>query len=166
MGCQARITEVAKLVAQAIERAADPAANITVERVYAPEWLDPDYWKDNPNLTKEFTGRKVYVFGATERQESPATRSEDFNDYGIVVIVLERFTDAGDVPNDWLDERVAWVESGIYDTFGDARTTNLAVPGADPVTQEWTQVYSPELLRQLKLFRSEVTIVFRRIEEG
>lgn len=163
MGCKARITKVAELVTKTLGDAADPAAGVTVERVYAPEWLDPDFWKDNPNLINSFTGRRIYVFGATERNEI-ATRGEDFNDYGVVVIVLERYTDQGDPPDSWVDERVAWVESQVYDRLGDPRTDTPPVPDSLSLTCDWTQVYSPELLRKLKVFRSEVTAVIRMIE--
>lgn len=169
MGCRSRLSEVAKLVAAALDQAADPAAGITVQRTYAPDWLDPDYWKDNPNLQTEFTGRRVYVFGSAERQEGPATRGEDYNDYTITIIILERYDGSEPIPpDDWIEEREAWVESQVYDRLGDARAEgdDEVVPDAIAQSQEWAQVYSIDYLRQLKLFRSEVNITYRRIEGG
>lgn len=167
MSCTARIVEVTRAVAQALSHLADPALGLTVERAYAPEWLSEDYWRDNPDLAARFTGRRVYVFGSAERHEGPATRSEDENHYEVTVVVLERYTaPAADVPAEWMDERVAWVEREVFDRLGDARETeNPVVADADPVSQEWVQVYSPDLLLQLRLFRSEVKVVYRKIED-
>lgn len=167
MSCTgARITQVAETVAATLGHEADPAAGITVEREYAPDWLNPDFWKDNPNLANKFTGRRLYVFGATQKQVSPADRGADLNEYGIAVVVMERYVGDEPVPpRAWVDERVAWVEANVYDRLGDARDNELPA-GVWPDTQEWTAVYDPGLLRSHKLFRSEVTLGIRRVDAG
>jgi len=168
LGRTARITEVTAEVTRRLCTLADPANQISVVRDYAPDWLDPDYWSDNPNLAGQFTGRRVYVFAAGEVHQGPADRQYDENRYRVVAVVLERYV--GDPPgpdNAWLDERVAWVESQVLDRMGDARAVgdDAAVPSADPLTQEWVSVYAPDLLRQLNLFRSEVSALYRRVED-
>jgi len=167
-GAVARLTEVTAEVVRRLCVLADPANNVTVERVYAPDWLDPDHWLNNPNLATAFTGRRVYVFAGGEVHQGPFDRAADDNRYRVIVTVLERYVGAGPGPPlDWLDERLAWVESQVLDRLGDARATGdeAAVPTADPVTQEWTSVYSADLLRQLGVFRSEVVCTYRRVED-
>lgn len=168
MSCKARLTAVAEEVAGRLCRSFDPASNTTVAREYAPDWFDPDYFLNNPNLTSSFTGRRVFVFGSAERHQGAATRGEDDNHYVITVVAFEKFTDADRVPTtDWVDERVAWVESEIFDRLGDARAPERdeTVANSIPVSQEWNIVYSPTLLAELKLFRSEVIVIYRRIED-
>jgi hypothetical protein len=165
MSSQSRLIETTKEAACALEVLTDPAANITVERAYSPDWLNPDLWLNNPDLANTFTGRKVYVLPVSERQEGPTSRDHDDNRYGVGVVVLERYPGAEPVPPvEWVDERIAWMESKVLDFLGDAR--HPAFPGADPVIQEWVKPYDPDLLRQHKLLRSEVLITFRRIEPG
>lgn len=163
----ARILDVADAVTRALQRRSDPESDVTVSRAYAPDWLDPDYWVGNPDLATSFTGRRAFVFPATQRQDGPATRAEDSNDYGIAVVVLERYDGSeAEVPQAWLDARVQWVESEVYDVLGDAReAADPVLADGFPLGQEWTQVYSPELLRQLKLFRSEVVVTYRKVED-
>lgn len=166
MSASSRLVDVACLVANLLDKLADPACEITVERTYAPPWLDPELWKDNPDKATRFTGRRVYVFGATQRQVGPADRGFDINEYGIAVIVLELYTgDEAEVPDEWVDERLAWVEQEVYDRLGDARGEYLA-ENTWPESQEWTSAYNPELIRASKLFRSEVTVQVRRIDQG
>ena len=142
-----------------------------VERAYAPDWLDTDFWRDNPGPAggghNEFKGRRVYVFGWQEAQDGPATRSEDTNLYVIVVAVLRRYDGPDPTPpRAWVDEEVGWVERYVLDKLGDAREEDdPPVPGADPVAQEWTQVYSPDWLRQYKVFKSEVHLTYRKVED-
>jgi hypothetical protein len=165
VSCQARLIDLTREVACALEYLADPVANITVERTFTPDWLAPDLWLNNPDLATTFTGRRVYVLPVSERQEGMASRRDDDNRFGVGVVVMERYPGAEPVPPvDWLDERMAWVEQKVLDFLGDAR--HPAFPGADPVVQEWLKVYDADLLRQLKLLRSEVLVTFRKIGPG
>lgn len=163
---RARITEVASAVAGFLGRHCDPESDVTVERVYSTSWLDPDLYLDNPTLADRFTGRRVYVAGLAQRQQGPATRAEDANDYDVAVIVIERYTgEEAEVPDEWLDDRTAWVEAEVYDRLGDAREEDdEPVPGAFPVSQEIQQA-NPDLLREQRLFWSEAVITFRKVED-
>src|SRR5262245_26659902 len=152
MSCEARLIEVTKQATCALEHLVDPAAGITVERVYAPDFLSPELWLANPDLANSFTGRRVYVMAVSETHMGPISRAEDDDRYGVGVVTMERY--AGDepvVPTAWMDERLAWVESKVLDFLGDARVR--AIKDADPMTQEWLVPYSPDMLRQHKLLR-------------
>ena len=168
MGDLARVLDVCDRCVSAIaERVPPDAASpaIAVERSYAPDWLDPDFWSDNPKLLTAFTGRKVYVFPAGASQVQPATRGADLNEYRVAVVTLERYADAaGQPPLAWTDDRVLWVQDNVFDLLGDVRGDPPPVRGCWPQGQEWRVVYSPELLRSDRLFRSEVLIAFRKIE--
>jgi hypothetical protein len=167
MKAVARLTRVARQVAAALDRPTDPYRQITVERAYAPDWFDPDYWANNPNLVDRFTGQRLYVFGAGEVHEGAFTRGEDENRYRVVVIAFERYAGDGPASDDtaWIDGRVAWVEEEIFDLLGDARSPALEDTEVVPLSQEWVSVYSADLLRQLSLFRSEVSLVYRKVED-
>jgi hypothetical protein len=162
----ARLTAVARQVAAALDRPTDPYLMTTVERTYAPDWFDPDYWVNNPSLADRFTGRRLYVFGTGEIHEGALTRGEDDNRYRIGVVVFERHVGDGPASADttWIDGRVAWVEENVFDFLGDARSPALEDTDLIPFSQEWVTVYSADLLRQLSLFRSEVSMVYRKVE--
>jgi hypothetical protein len=166
-------------VARAIEELCPPGATdplVTVSREYVKEWLDPGYWKENPDLLTSFTGRRVYLFGMELSQVEATTRSMDRNEYRISVAVLERYEAARDIATDatrdlWLDERVAWVEDVIYDRLGEARQrTDRPRPPAlvagqyHPFTKELAKVYDYDLLRTMNLFMSAVVIAYHKWE--
>jgi hypothetical protein len=163
----ARLTQVARQVAAALDRPTDPYLATTVERTYAPDWLDPDHWVNNPSLTDKFTGRRLYVFGTGEIHEGALTRGEDDNRYVVKVVVFERYVGDGLASADmaWIDGRVAWVEENVFDFLGDARNPALEDTDLTPLSQEWEAVYSVDLLRQFSLFRSQVNLVYRKAED-
>jgi hypothetical protein len=90
-----------------------------------------------------------------------ADRGHDNRDYMVSVMVLERYDGAGEVPNEWLDDRVRWFEAKVIDVISDARQDS-DLPGI-PIMEEWPNAYSPALLRQAKLFYTEAVITYRRI---
>jgi hypothetical protein len=176
---KARITDCLDRVVAAVEELIDPAETdpaTVVERKYTLEYLDAQYWKDNPDLLTKFTGRRVYVFGMETSQVEAATRGLDRNEYRVTLTTLERYTAARDAGSDaafdlWTDERVAWVEDVIYDRLGEARSRTdrpgpmaLRSAGYVPFSKEWTRVYDYDLLRTQGLFLSAVVIAFHKWE--
>lgn len=51
----------------------------------------------------------------------PASRGVDITDYRIQVAVIECYGDAGEVPTDWLDERLDWFDTCVIRSLGNAR---------------------------------------------
>lgn len=179
MARKARITDCLDRVVLAVEELCPPDATdpaVTVGREYVREWLDPQYWKDNPDLLTSFTGRRVYLFGMETSQVEATTRSFDRNEYRVSIAVLERYEAASDAANTtardlWLDERVAWVEDVIYDRLGEVRTRSdrprppaLVNGGYVPFGKEWARVYDYDLLRTMGLFMSAVVIAYHKWE--
>jgi hypothetical protein len=109
-------------------------------------------------------GRKVYVFRAG-RADEPADRSEDQNDYGMLVLVVERWTEQGDVPEEMIDEFVAWVE-WLLKTVGDARTVRL-LGDADAGTGLWPEMaeiavaLDVEEITERKLLVAQLNVTYR-----
>lgn len=154
----ARIVEVRNGVVARVAAWWEPAAP---DEVSAPWDLDLD--------TGKMKGRKVQVFPSTYTG-GPVTRGQDQDDYTLVVLVAEVFEPSGDIPPEWVDERVAWCES-LLDLLGDPRAERLlAVDGAPdsglwPETAECTTVYDLEELTERKLFLSVLTITYREHAE-
>lgn len=170
---KARITDCLDRVVTAIGQEVPPDATgptITVSREYIKDWLSPDFWKENPDLAALFTGRRVYVFGLEQSQIEAATRARDRNEYRVTVVTVERYETAADAAtdaarDDWLDERVEWVERVIYDRLGNPRRDRPAVlAGYLPVSQEWVTVYDYDLFRSQGVFLSSVVIAFHKWE--
>ena len=115
-------------------------------------------------------GRKVYVFPISTVGQV-VTREEDQNDYALGIWVIERYADAGDPTEEWLDVRVAWVE-WVWKLLGSPRGPRLlADPGIPdsglwPDVAEITSVYDHEELVEGKLFASTLSVVYREQVEG
>jgi hypothetical protein len=176
---RARLTDCLDRVVRAVYELCPPDATeptLTVERKYTQEYLDPALWRDNPDLATTFTGRRIYVFGMEASQVEAASRAQDRNEYRVTVAVLERYEAQRDVGDDaardeWVDDRVAWVEDVVYDRLGEARTRTdrprapaLQSGGYVPATKEWVKVYDYDLLRTQGLFMSAVVIAFHKWE--
>lgn len=179
MARKARITDCLDRVARAVEELCPPGATdppVTVSREYVKEWLAPEFWRDNPDLLASFTGRRVYLFGMETSQVEAAARGFDRNEYRISVAVLERYEAAADAADtaardEWLDERLAWVEDVVYDRLGEARgRTDRPQPealrsgGYVPAAKEWAKVYDYDLLRTMSLFMSAAVISYHKWE--
>ena len=179
MARTARLTLCLDAVVRAVNELVDPAEDdpVTVaSRRYTLEYLDPTYWKDNPHLATEFTGRRVYVFGLEASQVEATTRGRDRNEYRVTVTTLQRYPNARDLTDDpafeaWCDEQVAWVEDVVYDRLGEVRQRTdrprppaIVAANLIPAAKEWTKVYDYDLLRTQGLFVSAVVISFHKWE--
>lgn len=112
------------------------------------------------------SGRVVFVAPASYRSEGPVTRATDLNDYRYAVLVVERYTDAGDPTEEWLSERAAFVQESVYDVLQNvgldrAENTAALLNSFWCETAEVTVVYDLEALTEHKLFWSEIEFTFR-----
>lgn len=109
-----------------------------------------------------FTGLKCHVMPTAYMRDSAATRKENNYDAECVVVIGERWTSTGRPTKQWLDDRVHLVERCVYDPLERIELPLLA-------DQYWvreiecTTVYDMTMLRQQKVFWSEVEAVFRRL---
>jgi hypothetical protein len=139
-----RVAEVADALADAIRTAWGPNAPDAVSRVWFKKInLDPE----KPDV---LTGRQVFVIGGVAERAEVIDRAEQQRRYTVGVLTCERYTDApGDVPDAWIDERVAFVEQKVFNTLADPHLDILggtvvgevdAVPAIDvPVDREMIQ---------------------------
>jgi len=109
-------------------------------------------------------GRKVMVFADAFSQVT-ANRRDDQNDYTYTIMVVERYTEQGDAPDEWIDERVKFCEE-LITKLGDARGEWLLSGGVQglglwPEIAEITTVYDAEELHERKLFVSVLSITYR-----
>lgn len=111
-------------------------------------------------------GRKVFVFASAYTAEL-ATRASDRGDYTFVILVVERYREQGDPPDEWIDGRVNFVE-WLSNVTGDVRGPRLLATnsrdGLWPEVAEVETVYDTEELTERKLFVSVLNITYR--EEG
>lgn len=109
-------------------------------------------------------GRRTYVIPA-RYDNGPEDRGEDLFVHEVYVLTLERYTDAGSPPTDWVDERVDWVYDHVVQglDFGreaPAWNAMLTTASAD------VQIYDPEKLDTGKLFYSLVRLVFNEVRDA
>jgi len=120
----------------------------------------------------EVDGRKVEIYPLSYVPFEPATREEAYYDFRYSIVTLERFREHKRVPRIWLDDRVTFVEEQIFnplDPTNKERAELILVIDSDsywPIEVECTTVYEYNILRQNKVFWSEVEVVFRKLDKG
>lgn len=115
------LAAIADEVAGTIAAAWAPSLPDGVERTWGKQiGLDAD--SPYPLLT----GRQVYVLPGAVEQVDPFERSCQMYRYTVGVLVAERYAEAdgtagpaGEVPADWVDERVAFVEQMVFAPLSD-----------------------------------------------
>lgn len=110
----------------------------------------------------KFTGLKVHVFPTAYLTPESATRAEDYVDAECVVVTAERYTANGKPTKAWLDTRVGYVDQYIFDLV---RQIEQPLVGGS----FWNRradvacVFDLKMLRQHKVFWSEVEVTYRRL---
>lgn len=100
------------------------AALVAAWNPVAPDGAEREYFKrvgDPGNAEAKLTGRQAYVF-PTRYAFEPQQQGEDGITHEVSVLVVERYTDAGDPPKEWTDERVDFVYQQIVQGFNYSRT--------------------------------------------
>lgn len=155
--------ELADRVVEALTalRPTEDAAGTTVEKLYLQQILDREY-------QATIAGRLVLVVPMGKRQVEGATRGQDEWGWDIRVLVIRRYTEAGDVPAAWTKIETIWVEENVLEALGDARREDFPKTLADldfyPDEAEVEEFYDEDLLLRDKLFFSSVMFLFRRDE--
>lgn len=147
----ARILEVCDGVVEAVT--AHATANMLIVEASRKYLL--------PAELKNLTGRRVGVFPG-EYLHSPSNRKEDQKDFQVALVVFEQCPDAGIPSNEWLDERVNYVND-LVTLLTNPRTTPTSLAGVWPQTARVTTYDLDELGRHV--FWSELEITYREIAE-
>jgi hypothetical protein len=147
-------------IADACKTAIDAALGTHSYQIQVAE--SPDIETNDRNSPMFLTTRSVFIIPLGYENPEMATRSEDVMDYRIGIVVCERYTGMGAPPQDWLRERKQWVAENIYDVLLDQR--------AEPILDKiWPQAGAvtvacdPEMVREHKIFWSEIEVTFREI---
>lgn len=152
-----RLIQVCDAAAARLRLLWSPAPPAAVARAYLPNLAEgpKGRWPE---------GRQVYVFPVGLAQVERLARAgpgADLRGYTVAFVVAEKYDQAGQPPDAWVDERVEWLERVI---FGD-----LADPEQEPIldalwphTAEIVKAYDEDLLRFTPAgFCGEVQIEFR-----
>lgn len=159
----ARVLDACDTVVSTISDLWTPTGSDSVSRAYAPEiGLSVDH------ADSLLAGRKVFVFPVSMGKPEGVSRGELLHEYTVSVLVVERYTGAaGEVPAEWLDERVLFVET-LFNAlanptteFTGATVTLFRTPDV-PATLD--EVYDLDLLlSDRKAFWSRFTITYHEI---
>lgn len=115
----------------------------------------------------EDDGRRVRVFRLA-RADAATDRGEDAVDYTVGVWVVERYADAGEVPEGWVTERVAWTER-LYALLRNPRGPNLLAEEDDPDSGLWAeeaelvQACDHKALGEHGAFSASIAVVYREV---
>lgn len=151
----ARIIEIANAVKSRIEFGWDVPAPATVTRKYL---LDVE---DERGL-QSLSGRQVYVFPAAMVDAGEIARSRIAEtEYRIAVLIVEPYTTAGQPSNSWLDERLAWVESDIWNKLAPSDSLRSYESDVWTETAEMLVAYDAAILREQRAFWCEFEFGFR-----
>lgn len=125
-------------------------------------------WKF-PIQTAGIAGRKVVIFPSAYAGV-PVTRAEDQDDYSHTILVVERYREQGDPPNEWIDERVNFCE-GLLERVGNPRLPRLLPAEGEPNSGLWPQVAEmqticdAEELHERKMFFAVLNVTYREHAE-
>jgi hypothetical protein len=108
-----------------------------------------------------FDGRQIRVFPKSYTSPGVTTRREIYRLATVIVVIAERYTGDGFPPDDWMDERVVWVEQNIFDVFADVTPFRLGKYWCD--TADVTIAYDYDLLTENKIFWSEIELGFMTV---
>lgn len=107
-----------------------------------------------------FTESKIDVVPGAYADEGPSTRKDNWFDALISIVVTKRYQDAGDVPDEWMDDLIDFVETNVFNVFSanDLEIDESWWPQAINVVV----LYDMEQYRRNKTFWSEVEVTFRK----
>lgn len=149
----ARINTVADAVVARIVALWTPTHPDTCERCY--------FWKPAERELKDLAGRHVRVFPVTYGDQ-PETRSENRHEFRFLIVVAERYPDAGVPPRAWMDERAEFVQDKLIDGLDyDGQSRLEASATMKLLTGEvGFEVYDVEYADKRHLFWCEIEIMF------
>lgn len=151
-----RHKDVSDAAAGLIVTAWDPGGNDEVVRDYV-----------NQSSLATFIGRKVFVFpledGAFQVQRE--NRSEVLNAFKVQFEILERFTQPGTPTQEWLDERVDFIDL-VYSAVDLILPTNRLLGSLWTETLTITQKADLRSVTENKLFFASIEAEFDEIISG
>lgn len=118
-----------------------------------------------------FTGRKVDVFPVAYDELQAETREEEQYTFNLSIVVLERYRDKGLVTKEWLDERVDFTERYLFEAYKRNESDNPYFVTVDSIKywiteRKITSVYDYDMLKQHRVFWSELELMLNRISDG
>lgn len=131
----------------------------------APSGAERCYFKrlgDGDDATTKLEGRRVLVM-PTGYDNGPETRGEDGYLHRILALIVERYTDAGDPPTEWIDERVDFVFEQVVQGFDFGRSRPTWNPMLTTLSANVSIVDVEKLVTGGKLFYSLVDFEFAEL---
>lgn len=166
MSIAARECDLADAIAANIAGRWAPQAPDAVSRAWVANiGLNPD---DPQTL---IAGRQVYVLPVTMSTPERMSRAELQNLYTFVLLTAERYVEAaGDPTNDWIDERIAFVEQTLYYPLSNPglELSGSVVKSAFPAREERPTIdvlLDRERLLEDRCFLSQITLVFEDLTD-
>lgn len=149
----ARDREIADAIVAKIATIWPPAAPDSVSRTYLPDVYSADD-------IEALAGRQIRVASLGKRQIDKPDRSTSRNEYEFLVLVIERYGDAGLPTRAWTDERNDFV-ADLVEQLGDEMQPSLLGNYDYPDRVDTPSPADDVMLREHKLFWSAFTIAIR-----
>lgn len=123
----------------------------------------------------ELDGKRIRIFPEAYADAERLARRRVAKEYAVVIVCEELYREPaqagndGPVPQEWVDERVDWVEANVFNPLNTAfvrEADGLLLGSLRTQTCEVTVVYDPARLDQEKLFWSMIRAAYREGTEG
>lgn len=110
-------------------------------------------------------GRKVHIFPLSYNPIEDVDRESERYEFTVGFVILERYRLKTAIPNDWIDERVAFVQDHIFTPLDNQEPFILEIGDEKYWVEDTkvTSVYDYKTLTQNRAFWSEVEAKFHRI---
>lgn len=114
------------------------------------------------------SGRKIDIYPLSYNNEEDVDRESSLYNFRYSFVILERYKPMGIVPIAWIDAQVDFVESYIFNPLDNRDPFFIEYDGDKYwcIEVQVTSVFDYDLLRQQKVFWSEVECVFTKIDKG
>ena len=113
-------------------------------------------------------GKKVDVYPVSVDSTDDSTRTDTFYNFSFSLVVFERYIQAGNIPNSWIDDNVLFVQTCVFNPFDGPTGVLFTVDGIDYWVDSISipTVFDYDMVREHKSFWSEVELTLRRDSNG
>jgi hypothetical protein len=112
-----------------------------------------------------FTSRRIDFYPMESKTIRDTSRIDSEYQYVYSIVVMERYRTKGNVPKDWVDGLIRFVNDHVYTPLDNADPYIITDDGVRYWVEECdiATLYDFDMLRQHRVFWSEIEVAFNRV---
>lgn len=116
-----------------------------------------------------FVDKRIEIYPLNYNPSDDATRTETYYDFRYSLVLMERYKQKGLIPKEWIDEQLLFCQNYVFNPLDNKQEDFFVTVDGNqhwPTDVKVTSVYDFDMLRQNKVFWSEIEVIFRKVSEG